>query len=411
MYDWDYFENVPEYHPIADANNLLEAFRKARKGSHWKAQVQRFRWNLLLEIRKLQIELDHYMKDELGAYELSPYSKFLVNERGKVRAITALCVRDRVVKHTLNDVYLLPHIRPYLIYDNGASLERKGVSFTRKRLVVHLESFFRETGSNDGYIITMDFSGYYDNIDHNEAMEMINTYEPDEFARKLVWQAYDSYKIDVSYMSDEEYDVAKSSKFNTVEYRKENHSEEELCGERFLNKSLSVGDQTSQITAITFPTPIDNLVKIVNGCKYYARYMDDLYVIVKTRQEAVDLMNQITEKAKELKIIINPKKTKIIKINRSFIFLQFKYYLTDGGHVVVRINPKTVTRMHRKLKKLKAKYLAGEVRFIKIKSLFQSWIANYSKYMSKEQIKHMVELYQELFGGGLDQWMKEKNII
>jgi septation ring formation regulator EzrA len=104
-------------------------------------------------------------------------------------------------------------------------------------------------------------------------------------------------------------------------------------------------------------------------------------------------MNQITEKAKELKIIINPKKTKITKISRSFIFLQFKYYLTDDGHVVVRINPKTVTRMRRKLKKLKVKYLAGEVRFIKIKSLFQSWIANYSKYMSKIQTKHMVKLY------------------
>ena len=36
MNDWDYFDDIPEYHPIADANNLYDAFYKARKGSHWK---------------------------------------------------------------------------------------------------------------------------------------------------------------------------------------------------------------------------------------------------------------------------------------------------------------------------------------------------------------------------------------
>jgi len=39
MYNWDYFEDIPEYHPIADANNLYDAFWKARKGSQWKASV------------------------------------------------------------------------------------------------------------------------------------------------------------------------------------------------------------------------------------------------------------------------------------------------------------------------------------------------------------------------------------
>lgn len=81
MYDWNYFENIPEYHPIADANNLYDAFLKARKGSHWKGQVQKFRWNVLGETRKLQNELDNFEKKRNGAYKLSEYSRFLVNER------------------------------------------------------------------------------------------------------------------------------------------------------------------------------------------------------------------------------------------------------------------------------------------------------------------------------------------
>ena len=368
MYEWDYFDEEQEYHPMTDADNLYDGFVKASKGSKWKAQVKRFRWNLLEELRKLQVELINMKDNKPGAYTLSPYSKFTVNERGKTRAITALCIRDRVVKHVLNDVFLLPHIRPKLIYDNGASLSGKGVSFTRNRLIVHLESFYRETGSNDGYIMIIDFSGYYDNIDHIEAMNEICEYESDEFARRLVWQAFDSYKVDVSCL-DEDYI---SGKFNAVEYRKANYPQE---GKRYMRKSLSVGDQTSQTTAILFPTPIDKLVTIVCGFKYYGRYMDDLYVIAETREELLALYDRIMDKAAELKIIINQNKIKISKLSRTFRFLQFKYFLTDNGHVVVRINPKTVNKMCRKLKALASP-----------ETIFKSWFGSFYKYMSNHQI-------------------------
>lgn len=406
MYNWDFFEDIQEYHPISDANNLCDAFWKARKGSHWKVSVQRFRWNLLEEVRKLQIELEHFRKEEDGAYQLSPYSKFLVIERGKTRAITALQIRDRVVKHVLNDVLLLPHIRPFLIYDNGASLEGKGVDFTRRRLIAHLESFYRDFGSNDGFIMTMDFSGYYDNIDHKEAIRQIGRFEHDEFAMRLVKQAFDSYNVDVSYMSSEEYEIAKSAKFSTVKYRAERHTENELTGKKFLYKSLSVGDQTSQITAILFPTDIDKLVTIVLGHRLYARYMDDLYVIARTREELLMVRKQIEEAAKRLKLFINTKKTKIQRLDKTFTFLQFKYYLRENGHVVVRTNPKTVTRMRQKIKKIYPLFKNGEAAIKKIESLLRSWIMNYERYMSRLQITNIISLYRNLFGNGLDEFFK-----
>lgn len=408
MNNWDFFE-LPPYHPIADANNLFDAFKKARKGSQWKTQVQRYRWNVGIETGNLQSELDRMHNNRERGYELSPYSRFEVNERGKTRAITALCMRDRVAKHALNDVYLIPHIIPHLIYDNGASLKGKGVSFTRKRLTAHLESFFRETRSNDGYIMTMDFSGYYDNIDHQLAMQMICKYEPDDFARRLIWQAYDSYKVDVSFMNDSEYEQAVKNKFSMVEYRKEHKDEKR--GRRFLHKSLSVGDQTSQITAIAFPTPIDKLVTIVCGCHYYGRYMDDLYVIAKSKEELLIIKKKIEEMAKRLKIIINPKKTVITKLSRTFVFLQLKYYLTDTGHVVVRINPKTLTRMRRKLKKLRKRVDKGTTRLVKVEEMFRSWIANYGPMMSNKQRENLIKLYRELFKGGLDEWLKNRKFM
>ena len=409
MNNWDYFDSVPQYHPIADADNLYDAFKAARKGSHWKTQVQRFRWNIGTELYKLQQELDNLYHGRQNGYSLSPYSKFIVNERGKTRAITALSMRDRVVKHSLNDMFLIPHIRPKLVYDNGASLKGKGISFSRNRIITHLESFYRETGSNDGYIMTMDFSGYYDNIDHDRAKEMIRNYESDAFAILLTDQAYDSYRVDVSYLNDTEYESALSAKFSMVEYRKEHINENR--GLRFLNKSLSVGDQTSQITAIAFPTPIDKLVTAVCGIKYYGRYMDDLYVITKTKDELFAVKRRIEEKAKELRIIINPRKTKITKLRNTFQFLQFKYYLRDNGYVVVRINPKTVTRMRQKLKKLKRLVDNGTTREVKVEEMFRSWIGNYGKLMSAKQLTNMIALYRHLFGNALDEWFISRKLL
>lgn len=410
MTNWDYFGDLPEHHPIADADNLYDAFKAARKGSHWKGQVQSFRWNVLREIGKLQNELELYRKDEEGGYQLSEYSRFLVMERGKTRAITALKMRDRVAKHVLNDLYLIPHIRPHLIYDNGASLEGKGVSFTRGRLVAHLEKFFRETGSNEGYIMTLDFSGYYDNIDHDVVLRMIEKYEPDPFARKLAKQAVDSYAIDVSFMTDGQYRVAKKVKFSTVEYRKAGHDKCHL-GDKFLRRSLSVGDQTSQIAAIAFATPIDQLIKTVCGCHYYGRYMDDFYIIARTKDELMRLLKKIRFVSQQMRMFLNERKIHIQKLGSAFTFMQYRYYLRPNGHVVVRINPRTVTRTRRRLCRLHNRVIDGRTRLVRVEEMFRGWIANYYRMLSNKQRTRLIELYRSLFGGGLDQWMKLRLIM
>lgn len=61
--------------------------------------------------------------------------------------------------------------------------------------------------------------------------------------------------------------------FNKLEYRKIPKSK--LTGEKFMEKSVNMGDQLSQAIGIYYPHRIDNYVKYVRGIKFYGRYSDD----------------------------------------------------------------------------------------------------------------------------------------
>lgn len=219
---------------IFDGNALYDAYIKAKKGSDWKPQVQKFEMTYLLSLAKVQQDL----KDE--TYEFLPGTRFIINERGKTRCITGEQIQDRVVKHVLCDEVITPAIRKHLIYDNGASLEGKGIAFTRRRLETHLHRFYSKHGSNDGYILLIDFSKYYDNIQHDVLMKLFSKYITDGRALRLLQRIIDREKIDVSYMTDEEYAHCMEMVFNSLEYEKIDRRL--LTGKKFMRKHLNIGD-------------------------------------------------------------------------------------------------------------------------------------------------------------------------
>ena len=137
---------------IFDGNVLYESFIRAKQGSDWKPQVQKFEMNYLFELADLQTELVS------GDYTFLPNTEFTIHERGKVRRITGEQIRDRVSKHALCDEILTPAVQKYLIYDNSASQVGKGIDFARKRLLTHLRKYYSQHKSNDGYILLIDFS-------------------------------------------------------------------------------------------------------------------------------------------------------------------------------------------------------------------------------------------------------------
>lgn len=379
------------YEEIAcDANNLYRAYKASVKGSKWKESSQKFVLNFLRYIFEIQEGLLN------RTFQNGPTQEFSLRERGHTRPITSLCIPDRIVRHVLCDDILLPEIQKHIIYDNGASIKGRGISHQRDRFEVHLHKYYRLYGNN-GFILFGDFSKFYDNIIHEIAKrELLKLFDDDEFIDWLLTLIFDGFKIDVSYMSDEEYAHCLETSFNKLEYRKIPKSQ--LTGEKWMEKSVNIGDQLSQIIGVYYPYPIDNYVKYVRSQKFYGRYMDDWYIMNPSKEELLDLLANIRVIAQGLGIHINDKKTRIVKISSTYKYLQVKYSLTKEGKVIKRINPKRITAMRRKLKKLAVKVQTGERTYENVENVFRGWMGSSYKLMSKEQRQNMIQLFEDLFG-------------
>lgn len=387
---------------LFDANSLYRAYKATLKASPTKPQSQKFELNWLHNIAVLYEELNN------GTYEPSKKTQFVIRERGKVRLIRASPTPDKVVQHAFCDDVLLPSIKPKLIYDNYASLKNRGVSMARKRFEIMMHRYYRKHKSNQGYILLMDFSGYYDNLWHSLVFDAMSKCIKDDGHISLLKSIIKSCRKDVSFLTDDEISKLYYGKYKSMDYI--NIPEEKLTGKKYLYKGLDIGDQVAQIAAIYFPTPMDNYVKIVRGEKYYGRYMDDSFILHESKEHLLELLEAIKAVASKLGIILNNDKVKILPLSRTFSFLQVKYFLTPTGRLVKRINPKRLTVMRRNLKKLAVMVKIGERDYELVRNLFGSWASDFYRLMSKKQRQNMDKLYNELFSKEEEEYEKAVQI-
>jgi hypothetical protein len=254
-----------------------------------------------------------------------------------------------------------------LEYDNSAGQKGKGIHFTHRRLEAHLHRYYRRHKSNKGYILLIDFKGYYDNILHDKVYERLDKKVEDNGVKHLSRQLVEPF------------------------------------GD---GKSLGIGSQISQILAIDYASEIDHLIKHDLHIKEAARYMDDSYLIHESKEYLQYCLERIREKCAEFGIIINERKTQIVKLSKTFSFLKVRWTLTDTGKVVARLNKDTITRERRKLKKFKELLDEGRITMDTIEAQYQSWKGDKTgpaipgkriHFCSYHTMQRMDQLYNELF--------------
>lgn len=199
----------------------------------------------------------------------------------------------------------------------------------------------------------------------------------------------ESERVDVSYMTEEEYGSCMEDVFDSLKYF--DIQSEKLTGKKYMEKHMNIGNQVAQSVGISYRIPFDNFFKIVKGFDSYAAYMDDSYAIHESKEFLEEALGELIDVAKSIGITVNLKKTRICKLSDMWRFLQIQYSLTDTGRVIHKINPKRLTVMRRKMKKL-----SGCLTEKEFSNLYHSWFNSYSRYMSKKQRENMDILYEDI---------------
>lgn len=233
----------------------------------------------------------------------------------------------------------------------------KKKKFARQRLQAHLEKYIRQNGS-DGYILIFDFKKFFDSIQHRTVLDVMRKSFTD---RKIIGLTM-----------------------------------------KFVRASgdigLGLGSQISQSLCLAVPNMLDHAIKERCRMKFFGRYMDDGYIIHKSKEKLKECMEVMKEICERLGLTLNLKKTHIRKLSGGFSFLKRKYHVLPSGKIIKRPSRQSITRMRRRLKRFKKRVEAGLMSLKAVCQSFQSWRSHISKTRCYRSLKRMDELFMQLFG-------------
>ena len=161
---------------------------------------------------------------------------------------------------------------------------------------------------------------------------------------------------------------------------------------------LGLGSQICQNFAIFYANELDHTMEQYGS---YGRFNDDFYLIVRTKEQAREILEKVKEIVEDLSLELNEKKTKIVKATHVITFLKTRFNLLENGEIIRRPYRKNITRERRKLKKLKIKLDNGEIEFNDVRTSYNSWrglLKDKKCYKTKQS---MDKLFNQLF---IEDW-------
>lgn len=331
---------------------LYESMNKCIKGVLWKDGVAFFYHNWIRETLKLERELHD------GTYRERAPRYFTVTEP-KTREIMSIAFRDRVYQRSLNDKAIYPMTTRSFIYDNHACRKGKGTDKARERLICFLQRYYRKHGT-EGYVLQCDIKGYYPNMWHSVAKQVLR-----------------------KYLDDNIYEMAAEILDN-------------FPGEVGFNPGSQIV-QIVQIVGITALNELDHYIKERLLIEFYDRYMDDFNLIHEDRAALEHSLECIEDILGGMHMELHPEKTRIFPLKEGIKFLGFYFRLTDTGKVVITIDPKKVKHERRKLRRMVALVKKGEKTKQQVDEHFKSWKVSASFGNSFKMLQRMDEYYKSLW--------------
>ena len=274
------------FQDIVTRENILLAHQNASKGKSNYHIVKYVNNNLEKCITEIQDMLNN------KTYQVSDYSKEIINDKGKVRELYKLpYFPDRIIQWAIM-LQIKEDIEKRYVSCSYASIENKGVHNASMKL----RSYLKEIPKGEEiYCFKMDISKYYPSID------------TDILKRKLRKIFKDS---DLLWLLDTIIDKVPEG------------------------GGLPIGSYLSQYLANLYLTPLDRFIIENKKNKRVVRYMDDIVIVNNSKEELFSLLedtHNFVEKELNLKIKRNYQIFPVSK--RGIDFCGFVHY---RNHVTLR---------------------------------------------------------------------------
>ncbi len=322
------------YRKLCSLGNLKLAFRKAKKGKSSKWYVKKFEENLENELLQLKHEL------EIQIYSPRPLKRFVIKDP-KTRVIHASVFRDRVVHHTVC-IILEPIFEKIFIYDSYANRKDKGTL----KAINRFDEFQRKVSCNGrplknakdnnmviGYVLKADVKHYFDTVDHDTLLKIIEKKIKDEKVLRLI-----KVILDVN--------------------------------SNYSGKGMPIGNMTSQFFANIYLNELDYFVKHKLRAKYYLRYVDDFVIIHKSKETLADYKEQISNFLKTIKLELHPEKSQVYPLHKGIGLLGFRMF-----YYYKLLVEKNIKRLQKRLNEFKKMYENNEISYDNLMKSMEGWFA------------------------------------
>lgn len=321
---------------IISFDNLLLAYKKARKGKQSRNEVAFFSLNLEKELFQLQQAL----KDK--TYRPGKYRTFTIYER-KPRLISAAPFRDRVVHHALLNI-IEPLLDRRFIYDSYACRKDKGVHKAVDR--------YQAWSKRYAYVLKMDISRYFPSIDQPILKQQLARHIKDPNVLALFGVILEC-----------------SPKFpqEALQY----FPDDDLLTPLERRTGIPIGNLTSQFLANLYLNGFDHFVKEQLRAKAYLRYVDDFMLLSNSKTQLHQWRYDIEAFLVSLRLRLHPKKVNIFSVYKGVdvlgyrVFPFYRLLRNDNGH-----------RFNRRLRKFSEAYAMGEMDWEDFNPSVQSWIGH-----------------------------------
>ena len=348
------------FEEVFTLDHLFEAMELCASGKMWKDSTISYLYDSHTNVYNL------YDKLHSGRFYWSDFRHYVINERGKIRKLCTIPFEDRIVQKTYNLFFLLPSIRPRLIYDNMASLKDKGPKLAKDRTIEFMSHMYNKYGLNY-WIYKFDIKQYFDSMFHPYIMWLIRQYTTDDrllflLAFMLNKFTYDSF----------------------------------VCDGYHVPYGIGLGGEVPQTIGVLYLNEMDHIIKEVLRIHAYVRYQDDFYLMHHDKEYLEYCFQVIQSHLFNVGLRLNMNKTNLIPASNGFNFLKFRFFHNQYGTVFMNYNHKGISRTRIKFRKLSDLLEQGRIGFGDARNSVASSLGYIKGGISPDLYASIFELYRDI---------------